>query len=51
MEFAYAHPFTLAAELLENGIPVDNVRFIGIDRFGNIGIIELILEFFQTIFV
>lgn len=51
MEFAFAHPFTEAADLLNNGIPADNVKFIGIERLGNTGIIELILEFFQTLFV
>ena len=51
MNFAYGHPFTIAADLLENGTSVMDVKFIGIERYGNLGIIDIILEFIQSIFV
>ena len=51
MILAYGHPATLAADLLVNGTRLNNVRFFGIERFGDTGIINLILEFFQSIFV
>jgi len=51
MKLAFAHPFTMAADLLEDGIPVNDVKFIGIERFGESGIIGMILEFFQALFV
>lgn len=51
MNLAYGHPFTISADLLENGTRVEDVKFIGIERFGNIGIIDLILEFIQALFV
>lgn len=48
MDLVYGHPFTISADLLENGTSMENVKFIGIERFGNIGII---LEFIQALFV
>jgi hypothetical protein len=49
MKEAFAHPFTLAADLLENGTRVSDVKFIGVERFGNIGILEYILELINSI--
>ena len=48
MKSAFAHPSTLTADLLENGTRVDDVKFIGIERFG-MGILEYILEFINSI--
>jgi len=49
MEQAFAHPFTLAADLLVNGTRAVDVTFIGVQRFGNTGIIGMIIEFFNSL--
>lgn len=49
MKDAFAHPFTLAADLLENGTSSQNVKFIGIERVGNTGIIDIILEVLESL--
>jgi hypothetical protein len=44
MKLAFAHPFTLSADLLENGTQITDVKFIGIERYGNIGILDLLSD-------
>lgn len=50
MEFAYAHPFTIAADLFTNGTRVTDVKFVGVERFGNTGILEILINFFSSLF-
>ena len=49
MKLAFGHPFTLAADILENGTQVPDVKFIGIERYGNTGIFELLLDFVEPL--
>ena len=49
MKLVFAHPSMVSADLLENGTSVPGVRFFGIERYGDMGIIDIILEFIQSI--
>ena len=51
MKEVFAHPSTIAADLLENGTSVTDVRFIGVEKYGNLGIIDIILEFISSLFL